>query len=531
MTVSLNIIRQELKDYRTEDHVPSSFNPGYGRCLPLPENVAEIREDCLYICGLSQALRLREESTKGVFVCLRDRLFDDGESGDAVKNLIIVNENIGLNSLVSRVQNRFFAVMDWEQRLHAALLKGATMQELVELCPPFLENHIQITDASFMKLAQSTAMDCDDPICVALKQYGYHPEETVAKFRASHLFDVWARRNEIYYDAETTVAKYPTVHKIFKFHGTYYAHVVMTCAIAPVNPAMMDLFRIFVNALSYCVERDWENRFNCIHPYDSVLRDLIEGGIKDLTQIEKRSSYAGLPMHGAFHILRIVRNENQNISFGAMMKEFAELFPRCKFINYQDSITVFVLNTANAESVFHSELELLEGYLRKHNSFCGVSSCFDSLADASHHFRQANLALKYGRELRQRALKPDVDMPDGNERTFFFDNCFPLCFFGCEEDLPELWRHSTFYSKLKQLYENDRQRGSNDLGLLLTYLRLERRISATASELNMHRNSLIYRINRIEEFLGVDLNDSRVRLIMLFSFLPAGFYGFGQENY
>ena len=38
-----------------------------------------------------------------------------------------------------------------------------------------------------------------------------------------------------------------------------------------------------------------------------------------------------------------------------------------------------------------------------------------------------------------------------------------------------------------------------------------------------------YRINRIEEFLGVDLDDESNRLQLMFSSMAAAFYGFGAE--
>lgn len=528
MAVSLYMLREELLCFRREEYIKEGFNPYFTMCLPLPEK-GSLRSECLYVGGLSAALKLRKAGNTEVILCLRDRIFDEEEELCSRENLIIINENISLNALITTIQNRFFEVMQWEQQLQNALLQGAGMQELVELCPPFLENHIQITDASFMKLAQSIAIDCDDPICMALKEFGYHPEETVAKFRAFRLFDVWAKRNDIYCDMDTSVAKYPTVHKIFKFHGIYYAHVVMTCCIAPPSQAMMDYFRIFTETLSFCVERDWENKFSCIHPYDSVLQDLIEGNIKDLTQIDKRASYAGLPMSGSFCIIRIIKQDSQNISLGAMMKDFSERFPRCKFINYQDSITAFVMNPPHSSEYSPEPMEGLEEYLEKHGSYCGVSSVFKHLADASHHFRQTNLALKYGRELRQRESLRVRGKPRQESRVYYFDSCFHLCFFGGEEALNSLWQHSAFYSKLKQLHENDLQKGGNDLALLITYLRLERRITATAEALNMHRNSLLYRINRIEEFLDADLNDENVRLRLLFSTLAANFYGFGKE--
>jgi DNA-binding PucR family transcriptional regulator len=58
--------------------------------------------------------------------------------------------------------------------------------------------------------------------------------------------------------------------------------------------------------------------------------------------------------------------------------------------------------------------------------------------------------------------------------------------------------------------------------VLRTYLRHERRAAETATELHMHRNNVAYRVGRIEELLGIDLNDWRVRQNLMTSFLMLG---------
>ena len=58
---------------------------------------------------------------------------------------------------------------------------------------------------------------------------------------------------------------------------------------------------------------------------------------------------------------------------------------------------------------------------------------------------------------------------------------------------------------------------NNNLHLLRYYLLSERSISSTAQLLHLHRNSVIYRLGKIEKTLGVDLDDPDVRLRLLIS--------------
>lgn len=529
MNIRLSIILDAIRDLRIEKHLKGDLNPSFSLCLPLPEGQEVLQEDCLYVGLLSAALQIDRRTNPAVIICLRDRFTYDDETTDMLKNLIIVNENLSSYALLSAVQERFFQVVGWKQQMDKALLNDCSLQDLVDLCPPLLNNYIQITDASFVKLAQTENDDCDCPICVKLKENGYHPEETVEKFRKYHLFDVWARLDDrIYYDESTDVAKYPTLHRVFKFHGNYYAHVVMTCNREPCSQAMKDLFQIFVEELSFCINRDWENKFSCVHPYDNFFLELIEGKITSEAELTERATRIGFPMTGQFYILNLARAPEQNVPLGTVMKDFSSRFPRFKFINHQDRIVAFI-HTFDFSNFSKNQLtDSLEDFLKKQNCYCGLSTCYDSLAFSPKSFRQSALALKYGLKMRHQSshMPLSSDLFPSNTRIFFYDQYFPFCFFGTEENVEELWFSSVYHQKLKDLHQKDLQHGTDDLPLLITYLRHERRNTEVASVLNMHRNTVIYRIRHIEDYLGIDLNDEQTRVLLMFSFIAEEYFGF-----
>lgn len=528
MSVTLNIVLDELKDMQLENYAARGINPDFLMCLPLPSDDTPLCAECLYVGGLSSALCANRDSGV-IIICKRDRVKDQAEIGFGIQNLIIVNENLPTEDLLTLIQRRFWAVMNWKTRLDEALLRGCTMQELVDMCPPLLKNHIQITDASFMKLAQSTAVECDCPICLKLKKFGYHPDEVVESFRRHNLFQVWEQMNDIYYDPATVVAKYPTLHRIFKFHGIYYAHMVMSCCVEAVTPGMVDIYRILTQALSVCIERHWESSMSCIHPYDSFLLDLLEGRSLNTHKMLSRASYIGLPIKGAFRIMQIVRDEKQDAPLGKIMKAFSECCPRAKFVNFNETIVAFLHSSSPAACPAEPSPELLS-FLEKYSSICGVSMVFDYLIDSAHYMRQVQLTIKYGLALD---VRPHADIySDGEgdglakQRYFLASEMFPYFFIGGEAEPAELWYHSEAHAVLSRLAERDAHRGSDDLHLLEAYLSCERRLTEAAAMLCMHRNSVLYRIRRIEEFTALDLEDSGSRELLRLSLRLARLYGF-----
>lgn len=55
------------------------------------------------------------------------------------------------------------------------------------------------------------------------------------------------------------------------------------------------------------------------------------------------------------------------------------------------------------------------------------------------------------------------------------------------------------------LYESDRERGSDLLATAITYIQCGFNLAQTASTMHLHRNSVVYRLNRIAERSGIDL--------------------------
>lgn len=69
--------------------------------------------------------------------------------------------------------------------------------------------------------------------------------------------------------------------------------------------------------------------------------------------------------------------------------------------------------------------------------------------------------------------------------------------------------------------EADRERGSAYLDTLKTYVESNKNIPATAATLNVHVNSVRYRIEKLQSLFDLDLNDIDVFAWLLLQFRVA----------
>ena len=139
--------------------------------------------------------------------------------------------------------------------------------------------------------------------------------------------------------------------------------------------------------------------------------------------------------------------------------------------------------------------------LRKNRAHIGVSLLFTELWQLRTGYDQAKAAIDLGRRLDPTEVDHQYSKYYLNDMLEYYRGKFHL------DDVA-----------VRYLDRLSNGSGSGDLMLLYYYLSTERNISLTAKQVHMHRNSVIYRLQRIQNTLNLDLDDPNVRLRLMISF-------------
>lgn len=131
---------------------------------------------------------------------------------------------------------------------------------------------------------------------------------------------------------------------------------------------------------------------------------------------------------------------------------------------------------------------------------CGVSQALTNLYDSRHAFTQAAAAIRNG-------LQRQAD-----EMIFFFEDYIldQLLANAVGETPTRFFRPEG----LKRLRQHDLASQVSYVETLRVYLESNMSLSKTASELMLHRSSLIDRLARIDQLLDADLSDPDTRLAL-----------------
>ena len=72
---------------------------------------------------------------------------------------------------------------------------------------------------------------------------------------------------------------------------------------------------------------------------------------------------------------------------------------------------------------------------------------------------------------------------------------------------------------------SSKEHGTDHVRYLHAYLSSGRSVSAAADMLTTHKNSMYYRVGRLEEIMGVDLSDERACFLLQLSLALQGYAG------
>jgi purine catabolism regulator len=127
----------------------------------------------------------------------------------------------------------------------------------------------------------------------------------------------------------------------------------------------------------------------------------------------------------------------------------------------------------------------------------GLGRDFPSFEHMGESFRQAELAVELGQTLW-----------GGNRAIHYDDLGVHRVLFSVRE------QEGMMPPGLKRMIDYDAEHGTDYVRTLSAYLRNMGRLRPAAQQLGIHRNTLEYRIARIAELAGVDLEDPDNRLAL-----------------
>lgn len=166
---------------------------------------------------------------------------------------------------------------------------------------------------------------------------------------------------------------------------------------------------------------------------------------------------------------------------------------------YQDRLLVLYHSSVRDDkSLSHAvtQDELEEKALQPYEIVCGYSSPFWDIRDIDLAHLQTKTALRFRKSILREHLAAEETV---STRTFLFEEALTYYLIDPAEKSERLIRHVFSNTPVDILHREDMANGTKHLPLVWLYLKNERNATTVAKKLHMHRNTVLYHIERIEK--------------------------------
>ena len=235
--------------------------------------------------------------------------------------------------------------------------------------------------------------------------------------------------------------------------------------------------------------------------------------------MEARLRHAGLKVRGRFVAAGLELEGDEGESgeglAGYCAWRLSEHVPLGK-ISVIDGKIVLLLDAEQEEGGLGKAQGALEVFLRTYGGVMGVSEVFADIADISFAYKQACLAIWYGCK-RRISLAEQCEAEENAAGIYAFAPYLASLVFDVERRDGRLIAYCAKQSVVARIVAFDRLHNTNDAGLLHPGdpATCERRAVQAAEAVDVHRNTLMYRIERMQERFAIDLDDAVVRRSLL----------------
>lgn len=511
MELTLNTLLDELESCNPVCYIKNKNRSFRGVTL-LTADPSDLDSERLIICRLSLLLSNPAVKQDCCVAAVIDT--DLPKNTSILHNVILFDTDMNAVDFFIYVQKIFEKYFDWCARMDEYLIKNRSIQDILSLSEKVIGNYITISDSAFSLVAYTQGLVCDDPLTMNLVSKGYHDQEAISLFSKNNLLDYWRDAVDIYEKNPGGITRYPMLGKVIHYNNSYFAHVVMLCDRKPLTPGLKDLFKILIDHLMVCFERQWIDNNQMPHVYDSLLLEMLSSDNIPPDVINARARNAGIPVKGTFWLVKVSTDDQTGIMLQRLSQELSAKITGSR-VTLSKDILIGLVCLKNS-TVPESLIKDLQEIMLRYESCCGISDPFDSLSQIKIAGEQASIALTYAK----RSTEPEfaIGSSPAIPRVREFGGVYPRYMLTASSEVLHIAASTKASKALKTLADHDARHGTNNLQLLFVYLTNERRASDTAKIMHMHRNNVIYRVGKIADMINMDLSDCGVRFRLLLAY-------------
>ena len=382
--------------------------------------------------------------------------------------------------------------------LDDTLLAGHGYGAILEAGSELLANPLLLADKSFKVMAHAGCDKYNDAFLSEITRTGYYPEQYISDLAKNEGLSSMESEETLPAIVSESISpkRYLTTDLVYK--GRFFGFITLVEE-QPFLEGDREIFqhlkKVLVSELRNGSSRGVEGTVS-----ETVLLELLNGQLHG-GRLKSRMAQAGFDFSRGAHVI-VIKNradEPKRHRYEYLLNYVVSQLQNCPCAIFNDGI-VGIMESCDTERGRIAGTALRD-FLDYYGMVCGISNRIDRAEDLPVFFAQGVCAQQYGQQLH------------GEGPIYLYET---YCFYQILDNLSASFRPERFCSpKYLTVLDYDRRNGTEYTATMNAYLEACRDLVKTAEALYLHRNTVSYRIRRINELFGIDLEDKDT----FFSFL------------
>lgn len=472
-----------------------------------------LRSDCLYISEEAPFRSLLANDLfpkEGVFIivsCPRDAF----RGASFPPQLTLMQSELPLIPLYNKVHSCISAFQDWEHSLRAAVHNSLGLQAILEIAASKIHASIMLLNPGFKCMAAVYAPHVNDSTAAELQKNGYLSFDTVQDIKHQAPVRRDPDQNLTEYLSSST-GNYNIV-RLIRYQNTLIARLYIALDGPTPMPAYSDLSAIVAECISSYLLSSQSIDYSSNSGFGSLVSDIIECRLTDLDELKQRLRQFNMNIRYSYHIILISFNEatqSTPIPWNYVTNLLLSVFPLSNATVYRGDILLFLRKTKRASHVPFSHEQLLP-ILEQYDCCAGISNSSDYISSLPPVYHQTRACLRIGYKMHP------------EKRIYYYEDysIYHIIELAAEAARTNISSRNFLHlcnNEIVALTKYDQKNDTDLIHTLYAYLTHGCNSTEAAKALYIHRNTMLYKLKRIESVIGCPLNDFRLQERLLFSY-------------
>lgn len=504
MKANFEVITNNLNKYDPVIYIFNSDNLFIDNVRYLNRNQTLFEPDILYLGKVSDFFGIPPEVHPTNLILIQDSDLIPNCHNSKGLNIIILNSYPPLDVLYNEIRIMIKHTIKHMQKslyLYDCLASDQGLKALVDLGSELLGNPIIVVDSTMKILAYSQNNQADE-LWNGLIKKGFHPYELTKEVKADGVSASFLK-SEMPYIYESPDRKKHLGWRLV-IAGKVVGYIAVIDSYKTLEDNDTEILAVLCNVVSLELQKNktfWQTKGMV---FDNFINDLLNGELNNNELINERSKYLDIKFSHYLSVIIVeyIVDSNGNIPLPYIRELLESLIFRARCTVYGNQL-IMVLSRKRRYPFNPEEKQKLYQFLEENQMIAGVSRSFLDMSRLKNFYGQAVTAIDLGLHL------------DKQKFLYFYEDYMEY----------DLIRKAAKSGEVKEicspmifeLIDYDRDNNSELIKSLFAYLSSGNDLAVAASKIGIHRNSMNYRIRKIEEVLNIKVDDPHLTFSLYLS--------------